>query len=109
MVLPLAARGVEMSVGEIVIAGIGALGTIGGGIAFVWDKLEKRFVDIEAKLSECHAREMVGQERRAVQLTVIELLWQQVERLEPGAPVLARAKRLLDELKIKLREDEDET
>lgn len=90
----------------------GALVPAGGGIAFVWNKIEARFRKIEGQLDECHtrerqhqAREHEHQERRAVQLTVIELLWQEVSRLAPETNVLVRAKRLLDGLKDKAREN----
>lgn len=87
-----------------------ALVPVGGGIAFVWNKIEAarraddekneaRFAHIEAQLEECHDRERLHQERRAVQLTVIELLWLEVKRLAPDAAVIDRAKRLLDGLK----------
>jgi hypothetical protein len=76
-------------------------GLVGGSIAFVWGKVEKRFLEIEGELRKCKKREDRGQERRSRQLIVIELLWQEIQRLAPGPlpPVLLRAKRLLDELK----------
>lgn len=83
----------------IIVAGGGFFGVLGGGIRFVWNKVEARFQKIETQLEECHQRELQHQERRAVQLTVIELLWQEVKRLAPDAGVLDRAKRLLDGLK----------
>ena len=46
-----------MSASELILAASGALATLGGGIAFVWNKIEKRFTDIETKLAECQARE----------------------------------------------------
>lgn len=73
---------------------------------FIWAKIEARFTKIETELAECRARESAAaqrdadnRERRAKQLTVIELLWQKVKDLDPRAPVLDRAKHLLDELK----------
>lgn len=98
-----------MTGSEIVAAvfgGGGALATIGAGVKFIWDKIEARFTKIEAELAECRAREVAAiqrdadsRERRAKQITVIELLWQKVKELDPGAAVLDRAKHLLDELK----------
>lgn len=98
-----------MTAAEIVTAvfgGSGALAAIGGGIRFVWNKLEARFTNIEKELAECRARELLAikreadsRERRAKQITVIELLWQKVKDLDPRAQVLDRAKHLLDELK----------
>ena len=78
----------------------GALGTIGGGIKFVWGKVERRFQQIEGQLLECRVRERMSERRSAVKLTVIELLWQQVEHFDQGSPVLTRAKKLLDDLKL---------
>lgn len=101
-----------MSATEIITASVTVLTTLGGGIAFVWNKIEKRFSEIETKLEECQAREreskqreLESQKRRSVQLTAIELLWQEVQRIAPDSMVLVRAKKLLDDLKI--RNDEE--
>jgi Na+-translocating ferredoxin:NAD+ oxidoreductase RnfC subunit len=89
-----------------IFGGGGALATIGAGVKFIWDKIEARFTKIEAELAECRARELMAvkreadsRERRAKQITVIELLWQKVKDIDPSAAVLDRAKHLLDELK----------
>lgn len=87
-----------MSAGEIITAAVAALTPIGGGIAFIWRKIEKRFADFETRLKECQDRERASLDRRAVQLTVIEILWQEVARLAPDTTVLKRAKKLLDDL-----------
>jgi hypothetical protein len=55
---------------------------------------------VEGALDECHQREAKGQERRAVQLTVIEILWQEIQRIAPKSKVLIRAKHHLEELKM---------
>lgn len=94
-----------MSVAEIITAAVAACGTVGGAVAFVWNKIENRFTEIEGKLEECQTRERDSLDRRSVQLTVIELLWQEVKRLAPDAVVLIRAKRLLDDLKVQNDED----
>lgn len=88
-----------MSAGEIIGAIVGGLSTVGGGAAFIWNKVEKRLAAFEAQLDECEKRERESLDRRAVQLTVIELLWQEVTRLAPETAVLKRAKKLLDDLK----------
>ncbi len=88
-----------MSVGEIIGIGVSALAPLGAAGAFIWNKIEKRFGHIENQLEECETRERESLERRGVQLTVIELLWQEVKRLAPDAPILGRAKKLLDDLK----------
>lgn len=94
------------SLAEIITASIAGLGSVGGAAAFVWNKIEKRFNEIDLKLLECEKRERQSQERRAVQLTVIELLWQEVKRLTPKADVLDRAHKLLEDLKTKSAGDE---
>lgn len=105
-----------MSTGEVVTAivgGGGVLTVIGAGIKFVWNKIEARFKQIEARsdrieteLAECRKREVAAmvreadsRERRAMQITVIELLWAKVKEMDPTAPVLERARHILDELK----------
>lgn len=97
-----------MSATDIItaVAGSGGLLTaVGAGGRFVWNKLERRFTSIEAQLQACRDRETESQERRTIQLTVIELLWLKVKEFDPSAPVLERAKHLLDELKERARHD----
>jgi hypothetical protein len=84
---------------ELIVAAAACAGTIGGGFAFIWRKIEARFEAIDEALIECEDRERAGQKRRSVQLVVIELLWQEVNRLAPDAFVLVRAKKLLDDLR----------
>ena len=91
---------------ELVLSGVAVMGALGAAGKFVWNKLESRFQAIDAALEQCHTREIASQERRAVQLTVIELLWQEVKRHLPDSPVLARARHLLDELKVKAAEEQ---
>lgn len=84
----------------ILVAAGGLLTTLGGGVAFIWRKVEARFKSIEAKLVECELREKAGQDRSVAHVTVIELLWQELERLSPdGSKVLVRAHQLLTDLK----------
>lgn len=80
----------------IIGSSVGVLGAIGASGRFVWNKIEKRFAVVEAELGECRKSHKAADGHRAVQTTVIELLWQEVERLAPGAGVLQRAKKLLD-------------
>lgn len=91
---------------EIITALVAAIIPIGGGFAFVWNKLERRFREIEVKLDECHAREIESQARRADQLTLIELLLQELRRHAPEAYVLKRAQRLLDDLRQRGEKEE---
>jgi hypothetical protein len=78
---------------------------IGAGVRWLWNKVEARFTSIEAQLEECRKREAESRERRAAQLTVIELLWLKVRELDPGAEVLKRAEALLDKLKASAGSD----
>ena len=83
-------------VGSIVTA----LGTVGAGIAWLWNRVEKRFTEVEKKLEACERRE--GKQSAVIgkHLIVIELLWQEVDRRSRGtSPVLERSKRLLEDLK----------
>ncbi len=94
-----------MTGAEIAGTIVAALTPVGGAIGFVWNKVEKRIAALELKVSDCEAREDAGQARRGTLLTVIELLWQEVERASPASPILRRAKRLLDGLKVLNDED----
>lgn len=75
------------------------LPTVGGGIAWIWNRIDKRFRAIDLELENCRNREVESIERRGVQLAVIELLWAELMRIAPQTPVLARGKKLLDQLK----------
>lgn len=72
---------------------------LGGAGAFVWKRLEKRFVDIEHKLDKCEERDRAHQERRGILTAVIELLWSEVRRTSESSPVLQRADKLMNDLK----------
>jgi len=67
---------------------------------FMWNKIEARFDAIDGKLAACEAREKGALERHSSHVTVIELLWQEVERLSPdGSKALTRALKLVSDLK----------
>lgn len=84
----------------IITAGVGALGTVGGGVTWLWARVEKRFDEVETKLAACEKRESDQREINAKHLIVIELLWQDVKRRSRGASdVLERCGKLLDDLK----------
>lgn len=83
----------------IITAGTTLVVALGAGVRFLWNKIEARFVAIDAELAKCHEREEHSQERRAKHLTVIEILWQELQRIAPKSRVLIRAKHHLDELK----------
>lgn len=84
----------------IITAAGGLLVSVGAGARFIWNKVETRFALIEAELVKCRERESESKERRAVQLIVIEMLWQEVTRISPASKVLIRCKKLLDDLKV---------
>ena len=86
---------------ELASAAVLVLGSIGGGARWMWLQIRGRFEAIDIELEHCRTRERDDQERRGIQLSVIEILWQEVERVAPGSTVLRRAKKLLDDLKDK--------
>lgn len=83
---------------ELIVAIVGTSG-LGAAAKWVWVKLEKRFTDIEADLKECKERELHAAERRETWRATMELLWAELKRTSPKSPILARAKKLMDELK----------
>ena len=76
-----------------------SLPTAGAGIAWIWNRIDKRFRAIDLELEKCRDREVESIERRGIQLAVIELLWAELVRIAPQTPVLTRGKKLLDQLK----------
>jgi hypothetical protein len=72
---------------------------LGGGVAFLWKKVEQRFGKIERQLEDCRKREASAARINATQLTVIELIWNDLKKLQPKSGTLARAHKLLDDLK----------
>lgn len=99
-------------IAAIITTGTSAVVALGGGIAWLWARVEKGFGEVKAELRACEEREadsarrevkleMQLRETSAKHLTVIELLWQEIERRSRGAPnaVLGRARKLLDDLK----------
>lgn len=97
---------------ELLTAIVTLLTALGGGVAWLWRRVESGLKELKAEVEACRAREAEAakreerlraalREREAKHLTVIELLWQEVERRARGAPnaVLSRARKLLDDLK----------
>ena len=67
-----------------IIAAIATLLTVvGGALRFLWNKVERRFDGIEAQLEACREREVAGARINATQLTVIELIWNDLKKLQP--------------------------
>lgn len=93
----------SISVGDatsIVAAGVSVASVLGGAIAWLWARVEKANREIRAELKKCEERETRGKARRSCLTTIIELFWQEVSRLAPESPVLKRAEKLLDDMKI---------
>lgn len=90
---------------------IGSFATLltvfGGAFAWIWRQIKARLKEQDIKLANCEAREKHSQRQGAIQLTVIELLYQETSRLSPeGAnPVLNRAQKLLKQLKTTFQVD----
>lgn len=63
------------------------------------DKLEERFRRIENALKECEQRDERGEKRRGKMWTIMQLLFDAMEGLDPGHRTLRRAKRLLEEMR----------
>ncbi|API59644.1 hypothetical protein BSL82_10200 [Tardibacter chloracetimidivorans] len=93
-----------MDVAAIITALCGTLLPIGGGIAFVWNKVSSRFEAIEAKLDACEQRDKANAERRAVQATAIDLMLDELQRIAPMSAVLAHVRSLVDKLKADTHE-----
>ncbi len=89
-----------------VIVAVMGTGGLGGGLRFLWNKVEKRFELIEGKLEACQERETASNQINAVQLTVIELLWNDLKKLQPKSGTLARAHKLLEDLKMLTKEEQ---
>jgi hypothetical protein len=87
---------------------IGAFATLltvlGGALRFLWNKVERRFDEIEAQLEACREREASASKINATQLTVIELIWNDLKKLQPKSGTLARAHKLLEDLKSQTNE-----
>ena len=80
-----------------VIAGV--LAPVGTACAFVWRKVEARFKELDRKLERCEQRDRNSQNRSALHVAIIELLWREVDRLDPASRTLKRCKHLIDDLK----------
>jgi len=86
-------------IAAIMTAFAGLLVPLGGGAAFVWRHIERRFKDIYEKLAKCEERDRSHQERRSIMTAVVELLWSALASASPDSPALKRAEKLMTDLK----------
>lgn len=75
---------------DVIQAGVAVAGCLGGGLAWLWARVEKMNRRVKSDLEAC-------EEARNTQLIVIELFWRALEDLAPQSRVLIRARSLLDE------------
>lgn len=97
-----------MSMSDVVVAVLsgGSLATTGAGIAFVWNKIEARFRSIEEQQRQCERRDRRNQQRIGLLKSVVEILLAKVQDLAPHAPVLSRARELLNDQRSLERQDD---
>ncbi|HWU03183.1 MAG TPA: hypothetical protein VN222_10625 [Novosphingobium sp.] len=89
--------------GQLIGSIVTAATTAGGGLVWVWNKVEGRIREIRdeaaADRSRCEAREEVSRERHRLLTIALELLWRSEERRNPSSPELRRARELMAEYK----------
>lgn len=78
---------------DAINTGIAVAGCLGGGLAWLWARVEKMNRRVKSDLEAC-------EDARNTQLIVIELFWRALEDLAPQSRVLIRARSLLDESKL---------
>ena len=92
------------------LAGGGVVTPLGLGIAFIWNKLDKkaletaaefdkRLVKIETELDLCRRENLLSQERRTILLRINDIFWQELRRVAPDSWALTKAKELMEEAK----------
>jgi hypothetical protein len=72
------------NLGPIIGAATGLLAAIGGGLRFVWKKIEGRFALIEKKLVECQERDARKDGQLEALVWSLHLTIGEIERLDPG-------------------------
>ena len=71
------------------------LAALGGGVAFVWGKIEKRFSAIEEKLSACEKRDAANQSRLAELLFALRMMADEMHASDPTNPLLKSVRIML--------------
>jgi hypothetical protein len=84
-----------MNISEISMALTGLLTTVGGAIAFVWVKIEKRFSEIEKKLEACEKRERRNQRQLVLYEAALSIVMDELEKSKPASTALNHARHLL--------------
>jgi hypothetical protein len=72
------------NLGPILIAATGLLAALGGGLRFVWKKIEGRFAIIEKKLAECQERDVRKDAQLEALVWSLHLTIGEIERLDPN-------------------------
>jgi hypothetical protein len=72
------------NIGPIIIAATGLLAGIGGGLRFVWKRVEGRFALIEKKLAECEQRDARKNSQLEALVWSLHLTIGEIERLDPN-------------------------
>jgi hypothetical protein len=86
-------------VAPIILAIVALLGAVGAAGKFVWDKVERRFENIENDLKLCYAREVTTKERRGILVTVIDLLITELKTVAPLSETITHSERLMERVK----------
>jgi hypothetical protein len=71
------------------------LAALGGGIAFVWGKLEKRFAAIEKKLEDCEKRDAANRSRLSELLFALRMMADEMHASDPMNPLLKTVRQML--------------
>ena len=71
---------------------------VGGAIAWIWNKIEKRITVLEEEVRSCHGE-------RAALLAAAEMLYVELNRVASRSHTLRRARQLLDLAGKSLAED----
>lgn len=87
-----------MSIAAIITASVTLLGALGGGIAWVWSRVDARIKTLEDKLLEAEERERRYTRALSSYAVASELMLQELRRISPESPVLEQVTRRLAEI-----------
>ncbi len=83
--------------GPILVAATGLMALCGGGVRFVWKKVEIRFEEIEGKLEECQKRDLHKDKQLQAMGLALRLLVPEVQRLDPHNTTLSQVRSILQQ------------